>query len=376
MLCNMMVKESLPRRAGSRNDAPRWRAVALAGLLAAGASSCSDRGTMLTDPDTGTTPGDTYTAALLAAPGASRSNGWALNDAGVAAGWSDVAGGRAVRWQHGAAATDFLGADSGTRGINNAGAIVGWVRHPDGIQRGFVHVDGIRIDLEHLYDRGHASAINDAGTVVGVGPTEAGTRAMVWRRGPDGSYGQPEALAFGSPTEGPHINARGDIVFSANIWGLHRPLIWPDGSNGGYGEPIWLGRPVDVGYYAKSMNDQGVVVGFRQSPWTDERPVAVVWLPGDYDNPIDLGIGEAWSINEKNQIVGTTGGNLPVFGGAARRPALWTIEADGSITGPRDIGSPTGYQSGAARAINDEGVIIGSSWGPGEVAATLWRPGS
>lgn len=351
--------------------------VTMLGLVAAGAVACSDARPLPTEPDgrpTSTSEGS-HTATLLPAPGATQSNGWSVNDSGIASGWSDASGGRAIRWSEAGVAEDILGVDSGTRGINGAGGIVGWARHPDGLQRAYVYTGGVRIDLEKLEPggRGSAHGINDAGTVVGISSMEGGSNAVVWRQEADGSYGAPVALGFGNPTEGPQVNDRGDIVFSAYVWNLHRPVIWPVQPDGSYGEPIWLGRPADGHYYARDMNDQGVVVGSRHQP-SEGPPVAVVWLPGDYDAPIDLGIGEAWAINEHNQIVGTRGGHLPVFGGASRRPALWALEADGTISGPLDIGTPSGYQSGGARDINDEGVIIGSSWGPEEVQATLWTP--
>jgi uncharacterized membrane protein len=371
----MRISRRPPAARQALCDLNAWRPMALLlAFLVAAVVACGDGGGLPTEPDadpgTTPTPEATHTATILAGP---QSNGWGINDAGMAAGWR---GGRAIRWSESGVATDITGADSGTRGINNAGAIVGWMRHPDGRFLGFVERDGVRIDLEKLQPgkSGTAHGINDAGTIVGVSNVDDGSSAVVWRRSPDGSYGVPHALGFGNPTQGPKINAHGDISFSAYVWGMHRAVVWRVGADGEYGAPIWLGRPADGNYYAMDLNDQGIVVGFRQLPWGTDPPVAVVWFPDDYDTPHDLGIGEAWSINESNQIVGTTGGNLPVFGGAPRRPALWTIEADGTITGPHDIGTPPGFQSGAARHINDVGAIIGSSWGPGDVSATVWTP--
>jgi uncharacterized membrane protein len=352
-------------------------------LLATAMAGCGDGRGLRTELDPGSdttpTPEATHTATTLSGLGGSRSNGWVINDARLAAGWSNVSGGRAIRWSAAGVPTDMTGADSGTRGINNAGVVVGWSRQPDGGWLGFVDTDGVRVDLEKLQPgkSGTAYGINDAGTVVGVSNFDDDrSSAVVWRRAPDGSYGAPYALGFGSATHGPKINGQGDIAFSAYVWGMHRAVIWRPGPDGEYGDPIWLGRPADGHYYAMDINDHGVVVGFSKLPWNDDPPVAVVWLPGGYDTPIDLGVGEAWAINGHNQIVGTAGGSLPAFGGVPRKPALWTIEADGSVTGPQDIGTPAGYEHGAARHINAAGVIIGSSWGPGEVTATVWEPRS
>jgi hypothetical protein len=379
----MVISGRSGARARARNRSGGWRLVTvLFAFLATAMIGCGDGRGLLTgldpDPDTTPTPEATHTATTLSGLGGSQSNGWVINDAGLAAGWSNVSGGRAIRWSEAGVPTDMTGVDSGTRGINNAGAVVGWSRQPDGGWLGFVETDGVRIDLEMLQPgkSGTAYGINAAGTVVGVGNVDDRSSAVVWRRAPDGSYGAPHALGFGSATHGPKVNTQGDIAFSAFVGGMHRAVVWRVGPDGEYGEPLWLGRPADGHYYAMDLNDHGVVVGFRKLPWNDDPPVAVVWLPGNYDAPIDLGVGEAWAINGHNQIVGTTGGNLPSFGGAPRKPALWTIEADGTITGPQDIGTPSGYDSGAARHINAAGVIIGSSWGPGEVTATVWKPRS
>lgn len=375
----MMSTTTLPLSLHSRRIATaRWLSVAVSATLACGASGCADSATLTTDlggeADTTSTVGTSHTVEILSSLSGTRSNGWVVNDSGIAGGWSGISGGRAVRWSDAGEPVDMLGVESGTRGINNDGSIVGWVRLPDGVQRGYIYANAVRIDLEKLEPDGPGSArdINNRGTIVGIGALGHGTNAVVWRRAPDGSYGSPVALGFGSPTQSPRINERGDIAFSAYVLNMHRPLIWPAGPDAEPGEPIWLGRPADGHYYAMDINDNGIVVGSRQLPWGEDPPVAVVWLPSDYDSPVDLGIGEARAINEQNQIVGTTGGSLSE--GEPRRPALWTVEPDGTISGPTDVGTPSGYLYGGARDINESGWIIGSSWGPGEVAATLWRP--
>jgi hypothetical protein len=306
-----------------------------------------------------------YDALTLGTLGGNESNAWSINDAGVMAGWSSVEGGRAIRWTADSAA-DFTGLPSGSRGMNQAGDIVGYVDHSGG-RHAYVVQGNNRIALDPLGGWGNTFAwdINDSGTVAG---TSSG-KVVVWRRAADGGYQAPIDLHLYNGTERVRVNARGDVAFksSGNGW----PVVWLAEADGGYGEPLWLGRPEAGEYFVRGLNDDGVVVGSRS---TGSSSVAVVWLPENYDQPVDLGSGEAWDINANNQIVGTTGGDLPLFGGGARRPALWTIEADGSITGPEDLGTPAGFASGGARAISDSGSIVGSSWGPSAVRATLWRP--
>jgi uncharacterized membrane protein len=314
---------------------------------------------------------DRFSRIALGRLGATQSNGWAINDAGVVAGWASVSGGRAFRWSEADGMTALPGISS-SRGINSAGAIVGHIIHSNGFSA-YVFQDGVRIDLPPLEAGSNSDAyrINDAGTVVGRSATG---RAVVWRRGADGSYGAPLALGYRNSNESPVINGRGDIAFTAfapSFGALNEPVLWRIQPDGSYGDALFLGRPAGGSYFVRDINDAGLIVGFR---WTGTIEMAVLWHPADYAAPVDLGVGEAWGINNRGWIVGGTGGNLPSSGGVPRRPALWVVDASRAVHGPYDIGTPTGFGYGAARAINDHGWITGSSWGPGEIMATLWRP--
>jgi uncharacterized membrane protein len=314
---------------------------------------------------------DRYEAIALGRLGATRSNGWAINDAGVVAGWSDVSGGRAFRWSAADGMTALPGISS-SRGINSAGAIVGFFNHSSGFSA-YVFQNGVRTDLQAIEAGTNSDAyrINDDGTVVG---RSTAAHAVVWRRGADGSYDAPLRLGYRNSNESPVINGRGDIAFtafSASFTGLNEPVLWRIQPDGSYGDALLLGRPSGGSHFVRDINDAGLIVGFR---WTGTIEMAVLWHPADYSAPIDLGVGEAWGINNHGWIVGGTGGNLPSFGGVPRRPALWLVDASRSVHGPYDIGTPAGFDYGAARAINDHGWITGSAWGPGEVMATLWRP--
>jgi hypothetical protein len=303
----------------------------------------------------------------LGTMGGARSNAWAVNDAGVVAGWADVSGGRPFRWVAGAGATDFLGLPGGTRGINAAGDITGYYNMAAGGQRGYVFRNGARFDLPPL-QQGHSTSgisINDSGTVAG----RSHGWAVVWHRAEDGSYGQPVSLGLHSPSHDPAINNRGDVIFT--VWrNGFEPVLWRVQADGSYGEPLLLGRPAPGEYTARGINDAGSIVGVW---WNGVAEIAVLWHHANYDQPIGLGEGDAWAINARHQIVGTAGGDLPVFGGAPRRPVMWTLGANGTIA-MVDLGTPAGFASGGARAISDAGLIAGSSWGPGAVVATLWRP--
>jgi hypothetical protein len=318
----------------------------------------------------GVTVIDGFVATSLGTMGGLRSNAWAVNSAGMVAGWSDVGGGRSFRWSEAADMSDLLGLDSGIRGINSAGAITGYYRNASGTH-GFVFQNGVTTDLPPLAP-GHVvvgTSINAAGSVAGT----SSQFAVVWTRAADGSYGAPVSSGLRVTHGVAAINDDGTVAFSTRVDGLATPVLWRRAPGGSYSAPHLLARPLGGDYEVLAINNGGVLVGFR---WTGVNMMAVVWNPSDYDAPRDLSEGQAWGINSQNQIVGTSGGDLPVFGGAPRRPALWTLGAQGNITGPVDLGTPQGHASGGARDISDNGWIVGSSWGPGNVVATLWRPAS
>jgi hypothetical protein len=314
---------------------------------------------------------DGYEAITLGRLGGTRSNAWAISNAGVIAGWSNADGESAFRWTEADGMTALPGISS-SRGINTAGAIVGHNRHPNG-STAYVYADGVRTDLAALEPGSNtiAWAINDAGTIVGISDPVAS--AVVWHRRDDGSYGAPVDLGYRHRYERPAINERGDIAFT--VWGSfsgqHEPVLWEVQPDGSYGDAVFLGRPDGGSYVVRDINDAGLIVGFR---WTGSIEMAVLWHPDDYSAPIDLGVGQAWGINAHGQIAGVTGGELPTFGGQPRRAALWVVDASGSVAGPFDMGTPAGFQHAGARAINDHGWITGTAWGPEEIMATLWRP--
>jgi probable HAF family extracellular repeat protein len=316
---------------------------------------------------------DGYQALALGRLGGTQSNAWAINGSGVVAGWTDASGGRAFRWSEADGMSALPGITS-SRGINDAGDIVGFSNHASG-WTAYVYANGVRTDLAALQDGSNSTAnrINAAGTITGISDPSA--RAVVWHRGADGSYGTPLVLGYRSSNENPVINAHGDVAFTAFAAipspDLNQPVLWKVQPDGSYGEAMFLGRPAGGSYFVRDMNDAGLIVGFR---WTGAIEMAVLWHPKDYGAPVDLGVGQAWGINNNGLIVGVFGGELPTFGGPPRRAALWKVDDAGEVTGPFDLGTPPGFAHAGARAINDSGWIAGSAWGPGQVMATLWRP--
>jgi uncharacterized membrane protein len=330
---------------------------------------------------------DGYLPTVLGSLGGAMSDAWVVNNLGVVGGWSKVLNAPEMLdswpflWTESTGMTGMLGMDAGVRGINDAGALTGYWRTREGsqfINYGFVFENGVHLDLPPLLPGTFSTvgtSINVHATVVGMstGDTDP-LMAVVWNRAADGSYGPPISSGLAvSPGSSVKINDAGDVAFSTRVLGEAQPVLWRRSADGSYDEPRLLGRPPGASghYEVLGMNNSGVLVGYH----LDRNIVtAVAWHPSRYDSPINLGLGQARGINSHGQIIGTTGGPMPAYGGFPRRPALWTMDAQGNVTGPVDLGTPPGYASGGARAISDNGWIVGSSWEPGQIVATLWRP--
>jgi probable HAF family extracellular repeat protein len=142
-------------------------------------------------------------ALLLPALSGSVAKPLAINNSGVAVGWSPPSGSellprvldlrRAVRW-HAEQIQDLGtlgGAGSEAHGINDLGQIVGVAQTSDGLARPFLWQDGVMQDLGTLSNQEHAPAlqwphhvahdINSSGVVVGYSVNAEGyRRATLW----------------------------------------------------------------------------------------------------------------------------------------------------------------------------------------------------
>jgi uncharacterized membrane protein len=314
-----------------------------------------------------------FDVVVLGVLGGERSNGWGVNGAGAVAGWASWSQtrpeeGRAFLWSEAGGLRELLGVESGVRGMNDAGVVVGYQRSAAG-DRAYVVTTAGRVDLQPLVpgQETFASGINASGVVVG----RSDQQAVVWRPGPDGAYGAAVAIGSAVANYSPVINGRGDVAFSPPQ-PAGRPRVWRAREGGGFEDPVSLGASADTNYWVRGMNSAGLVVGFGLRGGAVR---AFLWHPNDYATPIDLGIlGEAWAINERNEIVGTEGGQLPVFGGQARTPVIWRVDPAGSVSQPLRLKLPTGFDSGGARSISSAGWVAGSVWGPGQVRAAVWKP--
>ena len=143
-------------------------------------------------------------------------------------------------------------------GVNASHQVVGYVQQSDGTQTGYVWQGGTVTWLGGIGGKGSvASAINDAGTVVGVSETATPYQyhAFRWQAGVTTDLGTlPDDFEDASSAEA--INASGLVVGYCGL-GNMRPCAW-----GADGQAHDLG--LLAGHYggiARAVNDLGVAVG-------------------------------------------------------------------------------------------------------------------
>lgn len=276
------------------------------------------------------TVADSVSHAFVRAPGASAvmrdlgglagggsSGALGVNAAGQVVGYATTSTGksRAVLWRSTGEVVDLGTAngdqESAALGINDAGQVVGWTR---GEQfRPFIWTEATGMRIIAGIDRGRAFAINRSGIVVG----ERDERPFAWN-------------ATASPVVLPPL--------SGDTWG--RALAISDA-----GEIVGISTgcsPSDYPYFDDECY-----------PPTD-RPV--MWL--NPSSPADL-LRNAGSSSAITSAVGINSARQVVGSNASQRAFLWS-PADGL----RNLGVLPGRASSIAYAINDAGVVVGSSFNP------------
>lgn len=201
-----------------------------------------------------------------------------------------------------------------------------------------------------------ASAINDAGTVVGYASETNSTRttfgvtyAARWVRDANGAWGAPTRLgAVGGRALA--VNERGDAV---GMQGGSAQL-WP--AAGGATKLIG-------GVIAQGINNAGIVVGGTQE---GNRGTAVVWIPDANSSsgytarglsPLEGGsFALAFAINETGVIAGAA-----VSAAGRDQAVVWSRTTDGGWSPPVPLsGADSPLASSVAYGINARGDVVGA----------------
>jgi len=270
----------------------------------------------------------------------------AINEAGQIVGVADIFSDFVVvLWDHGTpigiGGLNVAGLDGRAVGINERGHVV-WNNSGNGSSRAVVWDGGVSTLLDSMGSSNSASAINDAGQIVGcsgvfTGPGGVCRVAVMW------SGGEIIRLGTSEFSGARAINNRGQIIIGSS----GSLFLW---DNGVMSELPGLSSASDI-------NDRGEILGL-----SDGRPV--IWAHGMM-TPLALPPGE-WSvstaaINDLGDAVGTITSTVP---GALSMAVLWR---NGEMI---PLPPPSANQPMSAADINNRGEIVGRS----SVEALLWVP--
>jgi len=129
------------------------------------------------------------------------------------------------------------------------------------------------------------------------------------------------------------------------------------------------------GFHPQGMNDSGHVAGFyepwsREGALLRSGSSTVEGLPPLPDHEDSEARGISNMVEGVLQIVGGSGF---FTSGANERPVVWTVDSEG-VRDVVYLGRPKNHHSALAEAINDEGWIVGAAQSNRGQIATLWRP--
>ncbi|RZL10589.1 MAG: DUF3466 family protein [Rubrivivax sp.] len=240
--------------------------------------------------------------------------------------------------------------DSQAQDINAAGQVLGYIGSSWSTQAVIWSAGSTAPSLLPLGSQSYASAINDAGVIVGNQRIRSYSDAMVWSGDKatalpttgccnDENSNQPSGSAYA-------INDHN--VVAGNVG--HRPAVWQNGT------VTYL--PGSSGYdqgYAHDLNNPGQVVGsFLVYSSGSYSQHAALWQDGTL---VDLGAlllhtdSRANAINDSGWVVGEA-----YFDHHRTRTSRAKLWRDGQVF---DLGQLAGRRNTSATDINNLGVIVG-----------------
>jgi probable HAF family extracellular repeat protein len=202
-----------------------------------------------------------------------------------------------------------------------------------------------------------AFAINDKGEVVGYTQAAVGLHATFWD--PSGAMTDLGVFPGGTYSEAHGINNGGVVVGQADtVAAGPRAFVWQPGWGLMFSLPLLPGGSWAT---ATDINDFDVIVGAADdaSGFTN----AVRWDAGGISTlgALPGGVYSTALAISNNEIVGYS-----LDATSTMRPVRWS-----PLGGIKDLGTLPGDASGQALAINDEGQIVGYSYGS-SMHAVLW----
>jgi probable HAF family extracellular repeat protein len=251
----------------------------------------------------------------------------AINGRGQVIGRSEDIPGGGFMWQDGLT-TPLAGPDESVQpnAIDERGRIVGAVERANSL-RAFLWEDGTMRDLGTLRWRSSSAvAINERGQVAG----SSGMQNFVWSDGTMSAIGRPDVDEFEAPPD--RLSDRGHAFWA------DEDFVW----RGGRAHELEAlgGKRAD----AIAMNRRGEITGwFRNDRWETH---AFLWTDGALQDLGTLGGGRslALALNDSGRVVGVS--ETP---GGAWRAFLW------------EAGAMTAVGDFRPAAINEKGQILGTS---------------
>ena len=217
-----------------------------------------------------------------------------------------------------------------------------------------------------------ASGVNNLGEVVGSSTIAAGTsHAFLYRNGRLLDLG---TLPGGTASYGTAINNRGDVVGYGGINGygpqfqeFTQGFVWQDGSMRALGAlycPCSFNRRYGTSK-ALAVSNGGQIAGDSETGQGESFRHALSWEGNsmrDLTPQLDRSqSSNAYGINDTNQIVGAAGGRAFLL-------------RDGVS---EDLGVLPGDTASSARAVNNQGQVVGSSVNAAGLShAFLWDLGT